>query len=113
MIERLRQLGRLTSIALLWSAALLAVAVAANGLGIAMLGSIEGWQRWLDRTAGFFLLWRLCLYAFTAFSWRWMRRRVLACDDSEHARRRLVRTEVASAVAIIVLEAGLLLQSRE
>lgn len=108
---RLRRLGRRTGTGLLWVALLLAVAVAANVFGIAMLGSLDGWQRWLAQASGLFLLWRLSLYVATAYGWRWMRRRVLARDDSEQARRRLVRTEVAAVVAIVALEIGLLVQA--
>ncbi|VFR52091.1 FIG00958347: hypothetical protein [plant metagenome] len=107
---RLRRLGRRTGAGLLWAVALLAVA-AANVFGIAMLGSLDGWQRWLAQASGLFLLWRLCLYAATACGWRWMRRRVLARDGSDQARRRLVRTEVAAVVAIAALEIGLLMRA--
>lgn len=109
----LRRLGQRTGTAALWVVALLAAAVAANALGIALLGSLDGWQRWLAKTSGLLLLWRLCLYAATAYGWRWMRRRVLARDDSAQARRRLVRTEIAAAVAIAALEIGLLMRAGE
>lgn len=108
---RLRRLGRRTGTTVLWVVALLAAAVAANAFGIAVLGSLGGWQRWLAQASGLFLLWRLCLYAATAYGWRWMRRRVLARDDGDQARRRLVRTEVAAVVAIAALEIGLLMQA--
>ncbi|MBP7654921.1 MULTISPECIES: hypothetical protein [Pseudomonadota] len=108
---RLRRFGRRTGAATLWAVALLAAVVAANALGIALLGSLDGWQRWLAQASGVFLLWRLCLYAATAYGWRWMRRRVLARDDSDQARRRLVRTEVAAVVAIAALEIGLLMRA--
>jgi len=37
--------------ALLWTALLLALAVAANVVGIWLLGSIHDWQSWLDAAA--------------------------------------------------------------
>ena len=41
----------------------------------------------------------------------WMRRRLLAREgDDTQARRRLVRSEVAGVVAIVALEASLLMQ---
>jgi hypothetical protein len=109
--NRLLRLGRRGGIALLWAVALVAAAVAANVVGIAMLGSLGAWQGWLTQATWLFLLWRLCLYAATVYGWRWMRRRVLARDGSVPARRRLVRTEVAAVVAIVALELGLLAQT--
>ena len=39
-----------------------AVAVCANIVGIYLVGSVAGWERWLAAAAGYFLVWRLCLY---------------------------------------------------
>ncbi|RCH32045.1 hypothetical protein CSC43_6910, partial [Pseudomonas aeruginosa] len=47
----------------------------------------------------------------TAYGWVWMRRRLLVREDDAQARRRLVRTEVAGVVAIVALEASLLMQA--
>ncbi len=89
---------------------LLAAAVGANVAGIYLVGSVAGWERWLAAAAGYFLVWRLCLYGATAYGWVWMRRRLLAREDDAQARRRLVRSEIAGAVAIVALEASLLMQ---
>jgi len=95
---------------LLWTVLLLALAVAANILGIWLLGSIDDWQRWLSAAAAYFFVWRLCLYAATIYGWRWMRRRLLARESSEDARKRLVRAEVAAVIAVAALEISLLMQ---
>lgn len=96
--------------ALLWTMVLAAVAVGANIVGIYLVGSVAGWERWLAAAAGYFLIWRLCLYGATAYGWVWMRRRLLAREDDAQARRRLVRSEIAGVVAIVALEASLLMQ---
>ena len=100
--------------ALLWTVAIVAAAVGANVVGIYLVGSVAGWEQWLAATAGYFLVWRLCLYGATAYGWVWMRRRLLAREDQNgadrQARRRLVRSEIAGVVAIMVLEASLLMQ---
>jgi len=97
---------------LLWAVLLLVVAVIANVLGIWLLGSINDWQRWLDAAAGYFLVWRLCLYAATIYGWLWMRRRLLAQESNSDAKRRLLRAEIAGVIAVIALETSLLLQGR-
>ena len=109
---RLRWLfNRRTRRALLWTLILLTLAVAANVAGIFLMGSVAGWERWMAQSSGYFLLWRLCLYGATAYGWLWMRRRLLAREPGAEARRRLIRAEVAGAVAMVALEASLFLQA--
>ena len=109
---RLRWLfNRRTGRALLWTLILLTLAVAANVAGVYLMGSVAGWERWMAQASGYFLLWRLCLYGATAYGWLWMRRRLLAREPGEEARRRLIRAEVAGAVAMVALEASLFLQA--
>ena len=109
---RLRWLfSRRTAKALLWTVVLVAAAVGANLLGIYLVGSVAGWERWLAAASGYFFVWRLCLYGATAYGWVWMRRRLLVREDDAQARRRLVRSEIAGVVAIVALEASLLMQS--
>jgi hypothetical protein len=103
-------LNRRVGIALLGTAGLIAAAIAANLLGIYLLGSLESWARWLAQTSGYFLLWRLCLYAATVWGWHWMRRRLLRREPERASRRRLVRTEIAGVVTIVTLECSLLLR---
>jgi hypothetical protein len=88
---------------------IVAAAVGANIAGIYLVGSVAGWERWLA-AAGYFFVWRLCLYGATAYGWVWMRRRLLAREDDAQARRRLMRSEIAGVVAIVALEASLLMQ---
>ncbi|UBT80428.1 hypothetical protein LCH33_003851 [Pseudomonas amygdali] len=109
---RLRWLfNRRNGRALAWALVLLSLAVAANVAGIYLVGSVAGWERWMSASAGYFLAWRICLYAATVYGWLWMRRRLLARESAPDARRRLVRAEIAGAIAIVALEASLLLQA--
>ncbi len=62
-------LNRRVARALLWTLLLIALAVAANIAGIYLVGSIADWEQWLADAAGYFLLWRLCLYGATAYGW--------------------------------------------
>jgi len=103
-------LNRNVGKALLWTVLLLALAVAANVLGIYLLGSIDDWQRWLSAAAEYFLVWRLCLYVATIYGWRWMRRRLLAREAGADARKRLIRAEVAAVIAVAALEISLFMQ---
>ena len=101
--------------ALLWTVLLVAAAVGANIVGIYLVGSVANWERWLAATAGYFLVWRMCLYGATAYGWVWMRRRLLAREAKRgadrQARRRLLRSEIAGVAAIVALEASLLMQA--
>jgi hypothetical protein len=97
--------------ALLWTLLLLALAVAANVAGIALIGSVNGWRLWMARASGYFLFWRLCLYGATVYGWLWMRRRLLAREPDAQTKRRLIRTEIAGAAAIAALEISLLFQT--
>ena len=100
--------------ALLWTVAIVAAALGANIAGIYLVGSVGGWERWLMAAAGYFLVWRLCLYGATAYGWVWMRRRLLAREAQNgtevQARHRLLRSEIAGVVAIVAQEASLLMQ---
>lgn len=97
--------------ALLWTAVITAAAVVANIVGIYLVGSVAGWERWLAASAGYFLMWRLCVYGATAYGWVWMRRRLLTREADPQARRRLLRSEIAGVIAIVTLEASLLMQA--
>lgn len=103
-VWRLRWLfNRRVALAALWVTLLLA-AVVANLVGIRLTGSIEHWQQWMDAQAGYFLAWRLLLYAGTVWGWLWMRRRLLAREPDGSARARLMRVEVAAVLAVAALE---------
>ena len=103
-------ISRRAAKALLWAAVIVAAAVGANIAGIYLVGSVAGWERWLAAASGYFFVWRLCLYGATVYGWMWMRRRLLARDDDAQARWRLRRSEIAGVVAIVALEASLLMQ---
>ncbi|MCI4239479.1 hypothetical protein F6X50_18360 [Dickeya dianthicola] len=95
---------------LLWIVAWLVITVTTNVLGIHVVGSIAGWEHWLADAAGYFLLWRLCLYGATVYGWLWMRRRLLLRETRTDDRRRLIRAEVFGVGALLVLEFSLLVQ---
>ncbi|MBV2205710.1 MAG: hypothetical protein KUL87_09835 [Pseudomonas sp.] len=94
----------------LWVILLLAVAIAVNVLGIQLAGSIESWQQWLAYHSGHFLVWRLLIYAATAWGWIWMRCR-LRSRESESAAH-LIRTEIIAGLVVVALEASQLVKVR-
>jgi hypothetical protein len=100
------RLGR----ALLWTLLVVLTAVAINLAGIRLVGSLDGWSRWLRAHTGYFLVWRLCLYAATGCGWWWMRRRLRQREPSQEAHRRLLRTEIAAVISIVLLECSALLR---
>lgn len=102
---------RYAGLVLLGTLLVLLAAVAANVVGIHLAGGIDGWQAWLTAHSTYFLTWRLLLYAGTAYSWIWMRRRVLAREPDAGTRRRLLRAELASVVAVAALELSPYLQA--
>lgn len=102
--------SRRSAKALLWTVVIITAAVGTNIAGIYLVGSVADWERWLAAGAGYFLVWRLCLYGATAYGWVWMRRRLLAREADAQARRRLVRSEIAGVLAIVALETSLLMQ---
>ena len=100
------RLGR----AILWTLLIVLVAIAINLVGIRLVGDIDGWSRWLRAHGGYFLIWRLCLYAATGYGWWWMRRRLRQRETSSDAHRRLLRTEIAAVLAMVLLEGSVLLR---
>ncbi|MBB4131736.1 hypothetical protein [Xanthomonas sp. 3075] len=97
-------LNRRLGIALLWTALAIGIAVAANVVGIRMLGGIDAWSHWLRAHAGYFFAWRLVLYGATAWGWRWMHLRLRQREASTEAFSRLQHTEIASVLVIALLE---------
>lgn len=102
-----QQVGRM----LLWFCLIILVAVIANLIGIRVVGSIAQWEQWLHQHAGYFLFWRICLYAATGYGWLWMRRRLLLRESSSEVRQRLLRSEIAAVLTIVLLETSVLLQA--
>jgi hypothetical protein len=76
-----------------------------------MAGGIDGWRQWMDAHAGWFLVWRLLLYAVTVYGWLWMRRRLHAREPEGGARQRLLRVEVAAVLAVVALEVSQFMQA--
>jgi hypothetical protein len=85
------------------------VAAGVNVVGIRLVGDLEGWRQWLDERAGYFLVWRLCLYGATVYGWIWMRRRLRERDRS--AETGLRRGEIGAVATIALLEVSLLWRS--
>ncbi|WP_122887988.1 hypothetical protein [Burkholderia pseudomallei] len=85
-------------------AALTTVAIIVHVIGVHLVGSVAAWQRWLHAHAWMFGLWRLGLYATIVRGWWWMRTRVRQRENSPEARRRLMRAEIAAALAIALTE---------
>lgn len=96
--------------ALLWTTLVVLVAVAINAVGIHLIGDIGGWSRWWRAHEGYFLIWRIALYLATGYGWWWMRRRLRHREPSPDARLRLLRTEIAAVIALVLLEGSLLLR---
>lgn len=103
-----RAFGRGLAQALAWIALVVLVAIGVNLAGIGLAGDIDRWTLWLDDKAGYFFVWRLCLYGATIYGWFWMSRRLTARDSSSETHRRLRRAEIGAVGAIVLLEVGLL-----
>ena len=99
-----RRYGARALLALLMLVMVLIAAAVVNLVGIRMAGSIEGWHQWMRAHAGWFLAWRLLLYAVTVYGWLWMRRRLHAREPDGGARQRLLRVEIAAVLAVVALE---------
>ncbi|MBL5862135.1 hypothetical protein JBO49_16075 [Serratia fonticola] len=102
-----RRVGRM----LLWCSLIVLVAVMVNLIGIRVVGSIAHWEQWLHQHAGYFLFWRICLYAATGYGWVWMRRRLLQREPFYEVRQRLLRSEIAAVLTILLLETSVLMQA--
>ena len=96
---------------LLWVLLVACVAVGVNIAGIHVVGSVDGWQRWLKAYRGYFFAWRLLLYAATAYGWWWMRRRLLEREHSAESHLRLRRDEIAAVITLALLEASQVLRA--
>jgi hypothetical protein len=90
---------------LIWCAVVVGVAFLVNAVGLALVGDVKHWSQWLQGNAWVFFCWRLVIYAGVAWGWLWMRRRVLAREDSVETRQRLRRVEVGSVFVLVLLEA--------
>lgn len=98
---------RCLGVALLWTLLLAGIAAFVNIVGLGIVGSINGWSHWLRAHSTHFFIWRLLLYAATAYGWYGMRQRLRQREPA--AGERLLRAEIAAVTAIVLLEAGQLL----
>ena len=105
-----RLLGRRVGIVLLWVLLVASIAVGVNVVGLHVVGSIDGWERWLREHSAHFLVWRLLVYAATTYGWWWMRRRLREREPSPEAHQRLQRVEIAAVVTLVLLEGSQLLR---
>lgn len=97
--------------ALLWGLLVAGIAVAVNVAGVHVVGSIDGWERWLHAHAAHFFVWRLLLYAATAYGWWWMRQRLRQREPAAEAHQRLLRIEIAAVTTLMLLEGSQLLSN--
>jgi len=102
--------NRRVGLALLCALAVAGIAVAVNVAGIHVVGSIDGWERWLRAHEAHFFVWRLLLYAVTGYGWWWMRRRLRQRESGPEAHQRLLRVEVAAVITLVLLEGSQLLR---
>jgi hypothetical protein len=98
--------NRRVGLGLLWALLVAGIAVAINAVGVGVVGSVDGWERWLHAHSVHFLVWRLLLYAGTVVGWRWMRVRLRQREPESDAGQRLLRAEIAVVAAIVALEAS-------
>jgi hypothetical protein len=103
--------NRRVGVALLSSLLVGGIAVAVNIAGIRIIGGIDGWEHWLRAHADHFLVWRLFLYAATAYGWWWMRGRLRQREPGTEIHQRLLRVEIAAVVTLALLEGSQLLRN--
>lgn len=103
--------NRHVGVALLWALLVAGVVVAANIVGIRVVGDIDGWARWLRAHSAYFLVWRLLLYTATAYGWWRMRQRLRQREQGTETHQRLLRAEIAAVATIMLLEGSQLLRS--
>lgn len=102
--------SRRVGVALLWLVLVIGIAVAVNIVGIRVVGGIDGWEHWLRAHTAHFFVWRLVVYAATAYGW-WRMRVRLRREPGPETHQRLLRTEIAAVVTVVLLEASQLLRS--
>jgi len=101
--------NRYVGIGLLWMLLAAGIAVVMNVVGIHVVGAIDGWERWLRDHSAHFLVWRLVLYAGTAYGWWRMRTRLRQREPEPETHQRLLRVEIAAVTTVVLLEASQLL----
>ena len=91
-------LSRRVGIVLLWVLLVASIAVGVNVVGLHVVGSIDGWERWLREHSGHSRVWRLLRYAATAYGWWWVH-------------RRLRGVEIGAVATLVLLEGSQLLRN--
>lgn len=85
------------------------LALLTNAVGIWALGDVTHWLQWVRSHRAVLTLWRILLYGVIVIAWIPTRRKVISAEPN--AAIRLMRVEVASAIAIILIEAAALIQT--
>lgn len=85
-----------------WSMVIISVAVFFNLYGIYLLDNLENWQAWRAETYGYFLTWRLAVYAFIVRGWIPIRKQMM--EREPEMSWRLKRMEVVITFATILFE---------
>jgi len=109
-LRRVWLLSRPMCMALLSLLVVIGSPVVVSVAGIHIVGSVDRWESWLRAHATHFFVWRLLLYAATAYGWCWMRGRLRRREPSGQAHQRLLRVEIAAVTTIVLLEGSQLLR---
>lgn len=88
----------------IWVVVLITAAILASWAGIQAVGSQTAWHLWLKSHAVGFLVGRLCLYGAIGYGWWRLHPRLLRREPS--ARARLLRVEIATGTALLLMEAN-------
>src|SRR5688572_22032815 len=88
--------SRRLAVSLLWTLLILCAALVFNVIAVQVLGGVSAWNAWMEEYRWHFFIWRLVLYAATAYGWWCMRERVRTRESSAQALARLRRTEIAA-----------------
>lgn len=89
---------------------LMMVAFFINMIGISITGTVENWQHYLTKNARYFLMWRLTVYGLVIVGWLWAKKRLIAREYAQDKpsmtsfKQRILRIELATAIAFIALE---------
>lgn len=87
-----------------WTVLILATALVAGAIVIEVAGGAQAWRQWLNTHAEYFRVWRMFLYTALAYSTFRLHQRLRHTGMSAHSQRALLRTEVAAAATLILLE---------
>lgn len=80
----------------------LIVAILMNLYGFYVIDNLENWKAWRAESYGYFLAWRLMLYAIVIRFWLPIRKRLMQREPDQ--RWRLIRVEALAVATGVVLE---------